>query len=110
MDLKQALSHIQAHLAELETAARKLPNQNFADLIKAAGGRLAQASEHPDLEAVGEQLRADLHGNQEQEELKFPAPGVGSDGLPLKPNHPDDMADWQKPFDPTDKPGEAAGL
>lgn len=58
--LKNALDSLMERLAELEVAARKLPNQNFADLIKGAHGRLSQASEHPDIEKVGEQLKADL--------------------------------------------------
>lgn len=63
--MKQALSHMMERLAELETSARKLPNQNFADLIKSARGRLSQASEHPDLEKVGEQLRSDIDGQDQ---------------------------------------------
>lgn len=54
--LKDALAEIKQRLVELEEAARKLPNQNFADLIKSARGRLAQALEHPDLEKVEQQL------------------------------------------------------
>lgn len=58
--LKQLLGHLLERLAELEAAARKLSNQNFADLVKGAHGKLTQASEHPDLEAVGEKLKADI--------------------------------------------------
>lgn len=68
MDLKAELGHVQERLAELEASARKLPNQNFADLIKSAHGRLAQASEHPDLDTAGAQLETDLGGEQ----TKFP--------------------------------------
>lgn len=68
MDLKEQLAHLQERLAELESAARKLPNQNFADLIKSAHGRLAQAADHPDLDAVGAQLETDLDDGQP----KFP--------------------------------------
>lgn len=59
--LKDALARVDERLAELETTARKLPNHNFADLIKAARGRLNQASQHPDLDQVEEQLKADLN-------------------------------------------------
>lgn len=66
MDLKPQIAALHHHLGELEGAARKLPNQNAADLIKAARGRLAQFMEHPDIEAVGEQLKTDLHDGQEK--------------------------------------------
>lgn len=55
-----------SHLGELEDAARKLPNQNAADLIKAARGRLAQLAEHPDIEKVGDQLREDARSESEK--------------------------------------------
>lgn len=105
MDLKQGLAGLQAHLAELEASARKLPNQNFADLIKAAGGRLAQASEHPDLEAVGEQLRADLHGNQEQEELKFSPGPQGGPALDFDPATGAGTTSYTPPFVPPQSDG-----
>lgn len=69
MDLKRALADLGEKLAELENAARKLENQNFADIIKSAGGKLAQASEHPDLEAVEKHLRGDL---EQREGAQFP--------------------------------------
>lgn len=66
MDFKPSIEHLHRSLGELEDAARKLPNQNAADLIKSARGRIAQFMEHPDLDAVGEQLKADLHEGQEK--------------------------------------------
>lgn len=51
-DLKNKLNDILEHLEELEAAARKLVNQNFADIVKSAKGRVQQLTEHPDLEAV----------------------------------------------------------
>ncbi len=58
MDLKDALSHIGAQLGELETAARTLTNQNLADVIASARGKLAQAAEHPDIEHAQTALMA----------------------------------------------------
>lgn len=51
-DLKYGLRHIADRLAELETAARKLENQNFADIVKSAKGRTEQLLDHPDLSLV----------------------------------------------------------
>ena len=79
MTLKMALDAFHHQLGELETAARKLENQNFADIIKSARGRLSQAAEHHDVEAVGEQLRKDMHGDQEP--LPFPS-GAANPGKP----------------------------
>lgn len=73
MDFKSALSHVHEQLGELETSARKLENQNFADLIKHARGRLSQALEHPDLEAAGEQLDTDMRADKGPE---FPFGGA----------------------------------
>lgn len=70
MDFKASIEQLHASLGGLEDAARKLPNQNAADLVKAARGRVAQLIDHPDLDAVGEQLKTDLHEGQE----KFPFP------------------------------------
>lgn len=57
--LADQVKGLHSHLGELENAARKLPNQNAADIIKAARGRFAQLAEHPDIEKVGDQLRED---------------------------------------------------
>lgn len=66
--LKTNLVSMQTALGELEASARKLENQNFADLIKHASGRLAQATEHPDLDLVAAQAGEDMEANQ----TKFP--------------------------------------
>lgn len=50
--MKSVLCEIRDKLAELEDAARKLQNQNLADIIHGARVRAEQASEHPDLERV----------------------------------------------------------
>lgn len=52
MGLKQALEETALRLENLETAARKLQNQNFADIVKAARSRVVQLTQHPDGDAV----------------------------------------------------------
>lgn len=53
-DLKNSLTDMHTHLAGLEAEARKLQNQNLADVVKSAMGKVQQLSEHPDLERVTE--------------------------------------------------------
>jgi hypothetical protein len=57
-ELKARLAEIEKNLGELEAAARKLRNQNFADVAKSASGRVQQLSAHPDLELVHKELNA----------------------------------------------------
>lgn len=52
--LKDHLAKLHAALVEVEGHARKLPNQNFADITKSAHAKLAQLMTHPDLNAVHE--------------------------------------------------------
>jgi hypothetical protein len=52
MDLEQTV----AKLVELETVARTLKNQNFADIVLSARGRLSQLTEHPDIDTVQRHL------------------------------------------------------
>lgn len=52
MGLKRALEEVAGRLAELETAARKLQNQNFADITQSAHRRVTQLTEHADVDAV----------------------------------------------------------
>jgi hypothetical protein len=83
-DLRKALSHNIEKLGELETAARKLLNQNFADLIAKARGALMQANEHPDLDRVHEHLENPDQGEQErtthnQDRFAFDKPFPGID-------------------------------
>ena len=61
-NLKNGLGELIEHLGKLEESARKLQNQNFADLIKGARGRLMQASEHPDIDLV----EAKMHGDEDR--------------------------------------------
>lgn len=62
MELKNGLHVLHEHLGELEDAARGLENQNFADILKNARGKLQQLTEHADLEAVSEKLRTKCDG------------------------------------------------
>lgn len=71
-NLKGALEHLHRVLGEVEDAGRKLKNQNFADLIGAARGRIAMAREHPDLVRVDEQLHADNRGAEFNPDKPFP--------------------------------------
>jgi hypothetical protein len=54
-DLKNAIQHMVDVLKGLEERARKLQNQNLADVAAAAHGRVAQLTEHADLHLVDEQ-------------------------------------------------------
>lgn len=77
--VKEGLDHMRQALTELEASARKLQNQNFADIVQSAHRRVTQLSEHPDLEAVHEQLKADHGGGLEGAEGEAsgrPFPGV----------------------------------
>ena len=64
-DPHKSLHQMRDALGELEASARKLKNQNFADLIAKAKGALHQASEHPDLPRVHAQMEADERGDTE---------------------------------------------
>lgn len=55
-DLKEQLKGFAARLEELESHARKLTNQNFADIVASAKGRVLQLTMHPDVEAVHAQM------------------------------------------------------
>jgi hypothetical protein len=55
-DAKQGFAKLHEDLAELETAARKLTNQNFADIVAGAKGRIHQLANHPDLELVQREM------------------------------------------------------
>lgn len=52
-DLKNGIAKMHDNLVELEAEARKLKNQNFADIVASAKNRLQQLMGHPDLERVG---------------------------------------------------------
>jgi hypothetical protein len=52
-------------LARLEEKARKLPNHNIADIIKAAHSRVVQASQHPDTDMLAAQIERDERDHKE---------------------------------------------
>jgi hypothetical protein len=56
MTLKTDLERTIANLTGLENAARTLKNQNFADIVLSARGRLSQLTEHPDIDTVQRHL------------------------------------------------------
>ena len=81
MDLKSAIAEVAGQLTALEATARKLPNQNFADIVKAAHVRVTQLTQHPDVDKVDEIGRAE-HGESNPPQGVFApqaeAPGVGT--------------------------------
>lgn len=52
MQYREALGSVKMALDHLAEAAGGLKNQNLADIVKHAGGKVAQAMDHPDVEAV----------------------------------------------------------
>jgi hypothetical protein len=56
---REHLHQLHASLTHLEEVTRKLANQNFADIVKSARGKVQQLTEHPDLDKVVE-----LHGDK----------------------------------------------
>lgn len=53
-DLKNNIKNVLQQLRGVEERARKLKNQNLADIVTSACARVEQLSEHPDLELVDE--------------------------------------------------------
>jgi len=54
--LRRHLEDMHTALKELESHARKLPNQNFADIVKSAHGKVHQLVHHPDIDVVHKQI------------------------------------------------------
>lgn len=52
-EIRKGLQNTLDSLKELEARARKLQNQNLADIVTSARGRVQQLTEHADLELVG---------------------------------------------------------
>lgn len=85
-DMKKGLVNTQAELAKIEEAARKLQNQNYADIVASARRRITQMLEHHDLDAVHAEMEGD--GDKDQERPKFdPAVGGRTDRT-LDVDHP----------------------
>lgn len=76
MDLKRNLGAVVEHLKELEEKARKLQNQNFADIVRSAWASVEQLTQHPDLDAAQGQ-----YGEQ-------PAPTPAGDAPPFPGTNP----------------------
>lgn len=60
--LGKGLQGLADHLTELEGSARKLQNQNFADIVVHARSRICQLIEHADRGLVAEQIESDHKG------------------------------------------------
>ena len=69
--MKNAILEMRDKLAGLETEARKLQNQNFADIVASAKGKLHQLTEHPDLDLIGKDTEAQREVRARQEEMPF---------------------------------------
>lgn len=82
-DLKEQLKGFAARLEELESHARKLTNQNFADIVASAKGRVLQLTQHPDVEAV----HAQMSGGEGTQQPNFdPTAGAErTDAPPVQP-------------------------
>lgn len=89
-DLKNGLANVHDRLGELETRARKLQNQNFADIVAGAKGRVQQLMEHPDLENV--------------------ADDVQQEGTPFDPTAGKPAPDFTPKYDPAVRSVPAADL
>lgn len=70
MDLKDGLGRMHSALSEVEEAARKLQNQNFADIVQMAKRRVEQLVEHPDVDLVHKELEGE-HPRGEQSSNSF---------------------------------------
>lgn len=56
MELKKRIGELVQRLNELEAGARRLRNQNFADVVKSAKGRVQQLVDHPDVQLVENEM------------------------------------------------------
>src|ERR1700730_8452673 len=62
-DLKNSLQNVMNNLKGLEERARKLKNQNLADVAASAHGKVKQLGDHPDLDLVDERKDQAHPGN-----------------------------------------------
>lgn len=75
MHMRTALNHLHTALIDLAGVAAKLDNQNLADQLKAAAGKVQMAAEHPDSEAF-EDIEKLLHPEQPELKLEQGAPVI----------------------------------
>lgn len=94
MDVRNSFQELHDHLAEFETSARKLKNQNLADIVKSGMAKISQAIDHPDLEAAGEVFRADKAGEEiDHDAVNRTAEASLASGKPT-------LAPWEPPQQP----------
>jgi hypothetical protein len=80
-DLKSNLQGILDELKKVEERARKLENQNLADIVSSAHGKIKQLCDHPDLELADEKKDAvDSEARDEDDEAVNRAPPPPSRG------------------------------
>lgn len=113
-DMKNGLASVQAELAKIEVAARKLQNQNYADIVASARRRVTQMLEHHDLDAVHAEM--DGHPDKNQEPLPFDAtagtsidntPKYDSNVRPVPSVNPAEYDPATRPAPDTYRPGDA---
>lgn len=118
-DVRKNIANTVAGLEELENRARRLTNQNLADVVKSASGRLRQLADHPDLHMVADKPADDVPattaeavqrmrvaGEKDPEgAAKAKWPQLFGQPLPFNPNAGDTQkSDTFKPGDPKFNP------
>lgn len=98
-ELKSGIADMHGKLADLEAEARKLQNQNLADIVASAKNKLQQLGDHPDLEHVAS-------AEQHEELPMFTSPTLGTE-FPAQPPFVTGVAqptgdDEKKTFHPGD--------
>lgn len=92
--LKEELGKMLDALHGLEDGARKLQNQNFADIVRSAAGRVHQLTQHPDLDRVQHEVDPSKPAGVQSSPTQFPGQLVErASGVP--PGG-DSSPDWQK--------------
>lgn len=82
-EFKSGLIDLHKRLGELEEAARKLQNQNFADIVASGRARVLQLTEHADLERVHAEMYPAVESNKQQAAELFKQDGATGGGEPL---------------------------
>lgn len=63
-DMRSKLSEGVAWLKQFEERARKLQNQNLADIAAASRGRMMQLMDHPDIERIADDGNENMDGTR----------------------------------------------
>jgi hypothetical protein len=124
-DLKNNLQNVFNNLKGVEDRARKLKNQNLADVATAARAKVQQLSEHPDLELVDEKkdqtagdpnapkteaeavarMRAEGNNTDPEDVARTRWPHLFGQGpFKAEPNNPNQQAPFPQPVDRSGRP------